>query len=42
MGQVVNRSEIQDLNANNKSTKKIDFDLKDQQYKQSIFIFILI
>ena len=42
MGQVVDRSEIQDLNANNKPTKKIDFHLKDQQYKQSIFILILI
>ncbi|CAB86481.1 putative protein [Arabidopsis thaliana] len=30
MGQVVDRSEIQDLNANNKPTKKIDFHLKDQ------------
>ena len=42
MGQVVDRSEIQDLNANNMPTKKIDFHLRDQQYKQSIFIFILI
>ncbi|KAL9281230.1 putative nucleic acid-binding, replication factor A [Arabidopsis thaliana] len=30
MGQVVDRSEIQDLNANNKPTKKIDFHLRDQ------------
>ena len=29
MGQVVDRSEIKDLNANNKSTKKIDFHLRD-------------
>ena len=42
MGQVVDRSEIQDLNANNKPTEKIDFHLRDQQYKQSIFIYILI
>jgi len=42
MGQVVDQSGIQDLNANNKPTKKIDFHLRDQKYKQSIFIFILI
>ncbi|CAB81115.1 AT4g07450 [Arabidopsis thaliana] len=30
MGQVVDRSKIQDLNANNKPTKKIDFHLRDQ------------
>ncbi|KAL9840285.1 putative nucleic acid-binding, replication factor A [Arabidopsis thaliana] len=41
MGQVIDRSEIQDLNANNKPTKKIDFHLRDQQYKQSIFILFL-
>ncbi|KAL9830729.1 putative nucleic acid-binding protein [Arabidopsis thaliana] len=30
IGQVVDRSEIQNLNASNKPTKKIDFHLKDQ------------
>ncbi|KAL9812047.1 putative nucleic acid-binding, replication factor A [Arabidopsis thaliana] len=34
MGQVVDRSEIQDLNANNKPTKKIDFHLRDQHYNR--------
>ncbi|AAF18639.1 F5J5.18 [Arabidopsis thaliana] len=36
MGQVVDRTEIQDLNTNNKPTKKINFHMRYMQYKQSI------